>query len=55
MEVTPPAAIGASGPHILAIRGAASSVAIYRIMLASKAMVPSSAPLYPVMNMLERE
>ena len=55
MEVTPPDEIGARGPKTLARTGDRSKVAISRIILASNAIVPSSAPLYSVMKILERE
>ena len=35
--------------------GAASRVSISRLILASRAIVPSSAPLYSVMKILESE
>ena len=51
----PPVEMGASGPAHLASRGVSSNVIISRMMLVSRAMVPSSAPRYSVMKMLERE
>ena len=44
IDVTPAAAIGASGPPNLESSGASRSVAISLMMLDNKAMVPSSAP-----------
>ena len=53
--VAPPAEIGARFPNQRTSSGAASSVSISRVMLASRAMVPNSAPLYSVMKILESE
>ena len=53
--VAPPAEIGAKGPKSFAIKGAPKSVSISRMMFAKRAMVPSSAPRYSVIKMLERE
>ena len=53
--VAPPILIGANLPKYLANNGAQSKVTISRMMFASKAMVPNSAPRYSVMKMLERE
>lgn len=53
--VAPPTLMGANLPKYLAISGAHSSVIISRKILASKAMVPSSAPRYSVMKILESE
>ena len=53
--VAPPADIGARLPNQRTNRGAQSKVIISRIMLDSKAMVPSSGPLYCVIKILERE
>ena len=53
--VAPPAEIGASRPNQRTSRGADSRVMSSRQMLASRAMVPNSAPRYSVMKMLERE
>ena len=53
--VAPPAEMGARFPNHRTSNGAASSVRISRLILASRAMVPSSAPLYSVMKMLESE
>ena len=55
MDVTPPDEIGARGPKALVRTGDKSRVTISRMILASNAIVPSSAPLYSVMKMLERE
>lgn len=55
MVVAPPDEMGANGPNRLAISGASKRVIISRMMLASKAIVPSSAPRYSVMKMLESE
>ena len=49
--VAPPDDMGASGPNRLAMSGVSKRVIISRMMLASKAMVPSSAPRYSVMPM----
>ena len=48
--VAPPADIGARLPNQRTNRGAQSKVIISRIMLESKAMVPSSGPLYCVIK-----
>ena len=53
--VAPPAEMGASGPNHRASKGAQSRVMISRQMLASRATVPSSAPRYSVMKMLDSE
>ena len=55
MVVAPPTLMGASLPKYLASRGAHSRVRISRQILASRAMVPSSAPRYSVMKMLDSE
>ena len=55
MVVAPPTLIGASLPKYFASSGAHSRVRISRQMLARRAMVPSSAPRYSVMKILERE
>ena len=53
--VAPPTLIGANLPKYLASNGAAKSVRISRLILARRAMVPSSAPRYSVIKILERE
>lgn len=53
--VAPPAEIGASLLKYLTNRGAKSNVMISRDMFDNNAIVPSSAPLYSVMKMLDRE
>jgi hypothetical protein len=53
--VAPPAEMGARFPNHRTSNGAASSVRISRLILASRAMVPNSAPLYSVMKILESE
>lgn len=53
--VAPPAEIGARLPNHLTSSGAHRRVVISLIMLDSRATVPNPAPLYCVMNMLERE
>ena len=53
--VAPPEDIGASGPNHFAISGVISSVIISRMILVSRAMVPSSAPRYSVMKILDSE
>ena len=55
MLVAPPDEIGANGPNQRANSGVSRSVAISRMMLAKRAMVPSSAPRYSVMKMLDSE
>ena len=55
MVVAPPVDIGANGPNHFANNGVSNSVVISRIILASKAMVPSSAPRYSVMKILDSE
>ena len=55
MDVAPPADMGASLPQKRTIIGAPSRVMISRIILASKAVVPSSVPLYLVMKILDNE
>ena len=51
--VAPPAEIGARLPNQCTSNGAASNVRISRLMLASRAIVPNSAPLYSVMKILD--
>ena len=53
--VAPPAEMSDSGPKNFTRKGAAKSVSNSRAMLVSKASVPSSAPMYLVMKMLESE
>lgn len=53
--VAPPTLIGASLPKYLASSGAHSRVRISRQMLARRAMVPSSAPRYWVIKILDSE
>ena len=53
--VAPPILIGANFPKNLTSNGAQSNVNISRMILAIRAIVPNSAPLYSVMKMLERE
>ena len=53
--VAPPAEMGAKLPNQRTSNGAANKVSISRLILVSSAMVPSSAPLYSVMKMLESE
>mgnify|MGYP000009728946 FL=1 len=53
--VAPPAEMGARLPNQRTSNGAASRVSISRLILASRAIVPSSAPLYSVMKILESE
>ena len=55
MVVAPPTEMGASFPKNFTNRGAQSKAMISRMMFESSAMVPSSAPLYSVMKMLESE
>ena len=55
MVVAPPVDIGANGPNHFANNGVSNSVVISRIILASKAMVPISAPRYSVMKILDSE
>lgn len=55
MVVAPPDEMGARLPNHRTMSGAHNSVMISRAMFDSKATVPSSAPLYSVMNMLESE
>ena len=55
MDVAPAAEMGANLPKYLAMSGASVRVSTSLDMLASRAMVPSSAPLYSVMIMLESE
>ena len=55
IEVAPPAEIGASFPNQRTISGAPRRVMISLMMLASKATVPNSVPLYSFMNMLDSE
>lgn len=55
IEVAPPAEIGAKLPNHRTMSGVKINVPISRNMLENKAMVPSSAPLYSVMNMLDSE
>ena len=53
--VAPPAAMGANGPNHRASNGASRRVRISRVILASSATVPNSAPLYSVIKIEERE
>lgn len=53
--VAPPAHIGARLPKYLTIQGASNKTKNSRIMFASKAIVPNSAPRYSVMRILESE
>ncbi len=53
--VAPPVAMGANNPKYFAIKGAQSSVIISLKILASRAMVPNSAPLYWVIKILDSE
>ena len=53
--VAPPDEMGARLPNHRTISGAQSNVIISRAMFESKATVPSSAPLYSVMKMLDSE
>lgn len=53
--VAPPEEIGARFPNHLTSKGAASRVIISLEMFESNAIVPNSAPLYSVMNMLDSE
>lgn len=53
--VAPPEAIGDKEPNQRTRSGAHSSVIISREMFESSAIVPSSAPLYSVMKMLDKE
>ena len=53
--VAPPTEIGARGPNHFANNGAKSKAMISRMILLINAIVPSSAPLYSVMIMLESE
>lgn len=53
--VAPPTLIGASLPKYLANSGAQRRVRISLLMFASKAIVPSSAPRYWVMKILDSE
>jgi hypothetical protein len=53
--VAPPDETGARLPNQRTNNGAQSNVMISRAMFDSKATVPSSAPLYSVMKMLESE
>ena len=55
MVVAPPEEMGARFPNQRTINGAQSKVMISRAMFDNKATVPSSAPLYSVMKMLESE
>ena len=55
MVVAPPMVMGASLPNHRASSGAQRRVSTSRMMLASRATVPSSAPLYSVMKILDRE
>ena len=51
--VAPPILIGANFPKYLTNNGAHSRVIISRMILARRAIVPNSAPLYSVMKMLD--
>ena len=53
--VAPPTEMGASFPKNFTNKGAQSKAMISRMIFQSSAMVPSSAPLYSVMKMLESE
>lgn len=53
--VAPPTEIGASFPKYLTKNGAKSSAVISRIIFESNAIVPSSAPLYSVIKILDNE
>ncbi len=53
--VAPPAQIGANLPNQQTNKGAPNKVIISRIILAVKANVPNSAPLYSVINTEARE
>ena len=53
--VAPPAEIGARLPKYLTNHGAKRSVITSRIILESKAIVPSSIPLHCVIKMLDKE
>ena len=53
--VAPPDEMGAKGPKRFAIKGVSRRVISSRMTLANNAMVPSSAPRYSVMKMLESE
>ena len=53
--VAPPAEIGAKFPNQRTKSGAHNRVIISRMMFYSKAIVPSSGPLYSVMKMLDNE
>ena len=53
--VAPPDEMGARLPKHRTISGAPNKVIISRAMFESKATVPSSAPLYSVMKILESE
>ena len=55
MVVAPPRVMGASLPNHLASSGARRRVRISRMMLARRAMVPSSGPRISVMKIEERE
>ena len=55
MVEAPPHEMAASGLIQRTMSGVKSNVASSRMMLASRATVPSSAPLYWVMKMDERE
>ena len=53
--VAPPDEMGARLPNQRTISGAPNKVMISRAMFDNKATVPSSAPLYSVMKILESE
>ena len=53
--VAPPALMGARLPKYFTIHGASNKTKNSRIMFANKAIVPSSAPRYSVMRMLDKE
>lgn len=53
--VAPPTEIGANLPKYLTSNGAQSKAVISRMIFDNKAIVPNSAPLYSVMNILDKE
>ena len=53
--VAPPDEIGARLPNHLTSSGAASRVMISLVIFDNKAIVPNSAPLYSVLNILHSE
>lgn len=55
IEVAPPDEIGARLPNQRTMSGVKSSVLISRNILDNNAMVPNSAPLHLVMNILDSE